>query len=631
MTNRQEYYQDAAIRAVLEKIAKCEKRMQPARILLSLATGTGKTVIAVNLLKRIADAGQLKRALFVCDRTELRQQAHTAFGNIFGSEAAEVLRGHDGSNLARNSRVHIATYQTLNVDSEDGDANFLRQHYPENHFSHIVIDECHRSAWGKWSEVLTRNPKAAHIGLTATPRNFETSKDTEETRRDKEITANNRRYFGEPIYEYKISQGMEDGYLAACEIQKRNIDLDTKGILAEELMTYNPKDAITGQNLPRERLKEHYGKYDFEKSIELPDRVNAMCKDLFDCLAASGNPEQKTVIFCASDAHAEAVVNTMNNFYAEWCRNKGYPRREPYAFKCTASVNGTEQLPDFRGSSVHHFIATTVDLLSTGVDVPCIRNIVFFRYIRSPIAFYQMLGRGTRIDSITGKLMFTVYDYTDATDFLGKDFPKAAERTAAKIELDEKTNEIRRIAHAEGLEVRVNLAGHYIIVQENGVEKMVPLEEYKQRMALHIMAEIPTPEELRNSWVVPEKRQELMDKLEYRGYYPEAIRIADGMDTYDMYDVLAETAFGIAPRSRRERMNAFSYKNEGWLGNLKESAAGVIRAIAVQFGSGGIEELENPSIFKLDEVRKAGGIEALRKQGDPSELLKETKERMFRV
>ena len=160
------YYQDAAIRAVLEKLARGEKRA-----LLSLATGSGKTYIAVQLLRKIASAGQLRRALFVCDRDELRSQALTAFQNEFGADAAAV----SGGNPQMNARILIATYQTLDVDTDEAAASFLMTHYPVNYFSHIVIDECHRSAWGKWSQVLTRNPDAVQVGLTATPRQLEVS------------------------------------------------------------------------------------------------------------------------------------------------------------------------------------------------------------------------------------------------------------------------------------------------------------------------------------------------------------------------------------------------------------------------------------------------------------------------
>lgn len=171
------YYQDAAIRASLEKIAQGEKRL-----LLFLATGSGKTFIAVNLLKKIADAGRLRRALFLCDRDELRTQGLGAFQNIFGNNAASVTT----SNPQKNARILIATYQTLNVSGEDEDAQFFLENYPENYFSHIIIDECHRSAWGKWSIVLKRNPNAVQIGLTATPRCWECG-DEAERKEDKKM------------------------------------------------------------------------------------------------------------------------------------------------------------------------------------------------------------------------------------------------------------------------------------------------------------------------------------------------------------------------------------------------------------------------------------------------------------
>ena len=178
------YYQDAAIRATLEKIATGQNRA-----LLSLATGSGKTFIAVNLLKRIADAGQLRRALFVCDRDELRRQALAAFQEEFGGDAAAATT----SNPEKNARVVVATYQTLGVDRDDSDSSYLKTHYPENYFSHIVIDECHRSARGKWSEVLTRNSDAVQIGLTATPREFERTENTDAAREDERISAKNSR------------------------------------------------------------------------------------------------------------------------------------------------------------------------------------------------------------------------------------------------------------------------------------------------------------------------------------------------------------------------------------------------------------------------------------------------------
>ncbi|MCH8112104.1 MAG: DEAD/DEAH box helicase family protein, partial [Proteobacteria bacterium] len=376
------YYQDAAIRAVMEKFAGCEIANQPKRALLSLATGAGKTFIAVNLLKRVSDAGQLTRALFVCDRDELRTQALKAFQNFFGSDAAEVYRKLDGTNNAKNARIHVATYQTLGVENVDGDANFLTTFYPEDYFTHIVIDECHRSAWGKWSQVLTRNRNAAHIGLTATPRQIECQEETAEAKQDAEITANNITYFGESVYEYDIARGIEDGYLAACEIRKGRVNLDDTGITKEEIIDRNPVDAITGKPLTPAQIDELYERYQFEDRILLPDRVLSMCQDLFSYLLETGSSEQKTIIFCARDRHADDVAVCMNNLYAKWCTDNDQHRVQDYAFKCTAE-SGSDYLADLRGASRHHFIATTVDLLTTGVDVPPVCNIVFFRYVSS--------------------------------------------------------------------------------------------------------------------------------------------------------------------------------------------------------------------------------------------------------
>ena len=407
------YYQDAAIRAVFEKIAKGEKRA-----LLALATGSGKTFIAVNILKRIADAGQLKRALFVCDRDELRSQGLGAFQIVFGNNAASAING----NPEKNARIIVATYQTLNVDTDDADASFLVKNYPENYFSHIVIDECHRSAWGKWSQVLTRNPDAIQIGLTATPRQIDFSERTKETQADAQVSADNIKYFGEPVYEYDMAQGIEDGYLAACEIQKGRVNLDDTGLTVDDIIARQPKDANTGLPLSVAEIRTKYDKTDYEAKLLLPDRVLAMCQDLFNYFLETGGPEQKSIIFCARDRHADDVAATMNNLYTAWCTKNNQPHLESYAFKCTAANSGSDYLADLRGGSRHHFIAATVDLLSTGVDVPCVRNIVFFKYVKSPIAFYQMVGRGTRIDAPSGKLMFRVYDYTNATRLFGKDF-----------------------------------------------------------------------------------------------------------------------------------------------------------------------------------------------------------------
>jgi len=415
---KRRYYQDAAIRATFEKVARAEKLGQPKRVLLCLATGSGKTFLAVQLLRRTADADQMGRALFVCDRDELRTQALGALQNEFGNDVAAVST----RDPQKNARIVVATYQTLGVDSDEADANFLLSHYPENYFTHIIIDECHRSAWGKWSQVLTRNPDAVQIGLTATPREIEEiCPDTLEAQLDLQITADNLKYFGEPVYEYSLGQGIEDGYLAACEIREGRVNLDDTGITIEDILARNPIDAITGAPVLAAEIRARYEATSYERRVMLPDRVEAMCRDLFKYLIDTGGPEQKSVIFCAADRHADEVAGMMNNLYVEWCGRAGKQPLDAFAFKCTAA-GGKDYLAELRGATRSHFIATTVDLLTTGVDIPALRNIVFFKYVHSPISFYQMVGRGTRIDVPTGKLMFRIYDYTGATNLFGRKF-----------------------------------------------------------------------------------------------------------------------------------------------------------------------------------------------------------------
>jgi len=630
------YFQDAAIRAVFEKVARCAETSEPARALLSLATGTGKTFIAVNLLKRIADAGQLTRALFLCDRDELRTQGLKAMQSVFGADAAEVFEDADGRNHAKNARVHVATYQTLGIDRDDGNASFLMRHYPENYFSHIVIDECHRSAWGKWAVVLRRNSKAVQIGLTATPRQLQFRESTDEARADEKITADNLAYFGEPVYEYGLAQGMEDGYLAACDIQLAQVNLDATGLTLDEIIVRNPRDANTGRLLTVAEIAAAYEKTEFENKLLLPDRVNAMCLDLFTHLLDSDKergPYEKTIIFCARDRHADDVATALNNLYAQWCSTKGIPRKEPYAFKCTAASSGNDALPDFRGSSSSHFVAGTVDLLTTGVDVPCVRNIVFFRYMKSPISFYQMIGRGTRIDDLTGKLMFTIYDYTAATRLFAEDFvtkpPSDPKCGPGPGPLPPPPPPPIPPIVVDGFEVHISELGRYVLAPVDGKAMPVPIDDYKAGLSARLTAECPTLETFRARWVNPPEREEIITAIVNAGYSPSVLRLLEDMNDYDLYDVLADLGYGLAPRTREHRALAFRYKHATWLAAFPAATRTTIEAIADQFAIGGTEGLENPHIWQTPEVVAAGGLKALAAAGEPKTLLSETKERMF--
>jgi len=433
----------------------------------------------------------------------------------------------------------------------------------------------------------------------------------------------------------KPCQGIEDGYLAGCEIIKSDVNLDNTGITIGDIMARHPTDARTGQPLTAAQLQELYDRTEYEDRIILPDRVIAMTEDLFAHLLKTGGPEQKTIIFCARDRHADDVATALNNLYAAWCAANGQARADPYAFKCTAASSGADYIADLRGSTRRHFIATTVDLLTTGVDVPNIRNIVFFRYVKAPMTFYQMVGRGTRLDPISGKLMFRVYDYTDATRLFGEAFltaftpPPAPKETEENEEGDGPPRPPTPIVQVAGFDVHVTEAGRYIVTEVDGKAMPVTIEQYKERLTARLVAGAPTVEAFRGQWIDPPQRQALLESLPDGPRSASLVRVLDEMQACDLYDVLADLGYGLAPHTRADRAESFLYKHKEWLASLPAATAATLSALAAQFANGGTDGLENPHVFQTPSVMKAGGRAALAILGSPADLLRTTKERMF--
>ena len=242
---------------------------------------------------------------------------------------------------------------------------------------------------------------------------------------DADITAHNLNYFGDPVCEYTLIEAQEDGYLAACEIVKLKPSIDWPTFTRDEVLSRHPIDARTGKYIEAEDVKAQYVAKNFDDDIVLPERIAAMCEDLFKRLCEHGGPEQKVIIFCARDLHADRVAMQMQRLYATWCRQQGTAPKDHYAFKCTAE-GGADLIEQMRGSGERCFVACTVDLLATGVDIERLNAAVFFRRLQSSITFYQMVGRGTRIDEPTQKYKFWVYDYSGVTDLFGTDFITAA-------------------------------------------------------------------------------------------------------------------------------------------------------------------------------------------------------------
>jgi type I restriction enzyme R subunit len=237
--------------------------------------------------------------------------------------------------------------------------------------------------------------------------------------------------------------------------------------------------------------------------------------------------------------------------------------------------------------------------------------------MKSPITFYQMIGRGTRVDEASGKLMFRVYDYTDATRLFGQEFITSiaaaqADPTPTEDFLPQPTTPREQVVEVHGFEVHINDAGRYILTRIDGKAMPMTVEDYKQRLATGLIGQTATLDAFRERWILPAERAALLDSLPGGERSAMLVRQLETMDAYDLFDVLAELGYGIQPLTRAERADAFSYKQADWLAKLPDAAASTLKAIAAQFATTGIEGLESDQLFDIPAVRTLGGIRSLR-------------------
>jgi type I restriction enzyme R subunit len=486
--------------------------------------------------------------------------------------------------------------------------------------------------------VLKRNAKAIHIGLTATPRQLREQKD--KPTEDEEITANNHKYFGEPVYEYTLIQAQDDGYLAACEIIKRKATIDAKVFTKAEVLAARPTNIKTGMPITEEELtKEEYTGKDFDDELFIDMRTPAMCADLFKLLCENGGPEQKVIIFCNREIHADRVAMQMNNLYAKWCRENGRESKENYAFKCMGGVNnGADMIEPMRGSGERAFVACTVDLLEAGVDIERLNSVVFFRYLKSAIKFYQMVGRGTRIHEETQKYKFWLYDYTGVTDLFGTEFitspPRPGGGGGGEGGGDEDGGdgggggEVPPVPVIPG-QTLITPQGRFILSRRDGRDVPIPVEEYRREMIQRVLSEAQNLDEFRQLWIESQKRRRLINHLLGDNLSPELIREIDNMTDYDTYDLFAHHGYHARALKRPDRNIIYLTDNEEWFSSLDPHAATVLKGLGYQFEVGGTEALETPALWEVPEIKAAGGFDALRNIGAPVVVMKDAKTRLF--
>ncbi|MCL4266667.1 MAG: DEAD/DEAH box helicase family protein [Anaerolineae bacterium] len=412
------YFQEAAIKEVLLRVMRGQRR-----ILLTMATGTGKTFTAFQIVWKLIKSGWLQhkndgrpgRVLFLADRVVLRNQAYNAFSPFAGGTSDPRFLLDGKKKLSLNRDLYFAIYQ--NLWSEDSQGRRVFEQFPADFFDLIIIDEAHRSGWGSWKEILDHFTSAIHLGMTATPKQDENI-DTYAyfCAEEPAIEAENEGSVRRPAYSYSLGQGIEDGFLATYKVHWIRTNVDREGLNIEEALergaeVFVPEDV---------ELRADYQTPQFERAITLPDRTELMTAHLAQLLRRFG-PMQKTMVFCVDMDHAQEVARLLNNHFADL----GYGDDYAVAIVSEEGETGRRRLQQFQDSDKKlPVVATTAELLSTGVDVPSARNIVFMKTLNSPILFKQIVGRGTRIDEDTGKLWFRIIDYTGATRLIDEEWDK---------------------------------------------------------------------------------------------------------------------------------------------------------------------------------------------------------------
>ena len=523
-------YQEMAIFEVLTRFASGEKR-----VLLLMATGTGKTFTAFQLTWKLLNGGPLKRnhILFLTDRNSLQDQAYRAFSAFPSDERVRV----DKDTVARGEhtvgKIFFTNYQSL---EEELDGKKVYEHFDRDFFDVVVVDECHRSAFGDWFGVLHYFSDSYQLGLTATPREIEEGSRalTEaERRRDTYV------YFGEPIYTYSLRQAIEDGYLVPYLLEERVTNVDENGFVGPDGKRYETQN--------------------FERDIILPDRTRLIAEDIWDQLGKNDMRDDKSIIFCVDDTHAAFMAQELR-------RLSGDP---DYAARVTRAERNSHQLERNFGEvgRAKPRVAVTVDLLTTGFDAPDVKNIVFARPLRSAILYKQMKGRGTRLCDDIDKRYFTVFDYAGASALEDAEFdghPANRQKPLKAADRSKKYEVPRERPIEEGLAVYISQSQRYVCLADG---RKIPFEEYRERSKEFIRTIAPaTLSELLKLWINKNDRMELREALKDHDIHVAAFRHFLDLESTDDVDILGKVGFDlIRVPTRHDRVVRFWEADEPWL------------------------------------------------------------------
>lgn len=590
------YYQQIAVNRTIEAVAKGQDR-----IILVMATGTGKTYTAFQIIYRLWKSGAKKRILFLADRTALIDQ--TARGDFRHFKDALTIIKKKQIDTAYN--IYLALYQGLS-DSKGADAY---KQFSTDFFDLIIIDECHRGSAkedSKWREILAYFDKATHIGLTATP------KETTEV--------SNIDYFGEPIYTYSLKQGIDDGFLAPYKVVKVTLDIDAEG--------WRPTQGFVDKsgNPVEDRI---YNRTDFDKNIVVDERRKLVAKKITEFLKGYDR-FAKSIVFCIDIEHAEGMRSALANANADL-----FAQNNKYVMQITGdNEEGKRELDSFiNPSEPYPVIATTSKLMTTGVDAQTCKLIVLDSNIGSMTEFKQIIGRGTRINEEYGKTYFTIMDFRNVTNlFADPDFdgdPVMIKQVGEDDDLsgaeDETTDDvITDILDGEEVEfpdiegggeieedtrrekIRVDGVQVKIVnerVQYLGNDGKIITESLKDYTKNSVTKQYQSLEKFLNSWNNSEKKEAIIKELEEQGIFFDALKDEVGKE-FDPFDLICHVAFEAKPLTRKERAN--NVKKRNYFTKYGDKAQSVLNSLLDKYAEDGLLTIESTEVLKLDPLNKLG-------------------------
>jgi len=583
---RPRYYQQIAINRTIEAIAKGQNR-----ILITMATGTGKTYVAFQIAYRLWKAGVKKRILFLADRNALIDQANRNDFKHFGDKKTVVKNRR----VDKSYEVYLSLYQGITGSEEE--KNIYKQ-FSREFFDLIIIDECHRGSArddSAWHDILKYFNKATHIGLTATPK---------ETK-----VVSNIEYFGEPIYTYSLRQGIEDGFLAPYRVIRVGINVDLEGWRPERGKTDKEGDLVEDRN---------YNVTDYDRTLVIDERTQIVAKKLSEYLKGYDR-FAKTIVFCVDIDHAQrmrsALVNENPDLSAE---------NSKYVMQITGdNEEGKRELDNFTDPEQKYpVIATTSELMTTGIDAITCKVIVLDANIASMTKFKQIIGRGTRINEDYDKKYFTIIDFRNATDlFADPDFdgePIQIKEVSSDVDItDVEPPEVdfppdvelppepplppdeppepphtRLKVYVNGVDVSI-LISRELYFDQHGKLITTSLKDHTREI---IRGQFASLDDFITKWNSTDKKTALIEELQQQGILVEALYKAVNKEL-DLFDLICHVAYDMPPLTRKER--AENVKKRNYFTKYGEQAKKVMENLLDKYADEGIDDIESMEVLKV--------------------------------